>query len=69
MMWRMENIHIVGFALCFITLMKKTRNARLQVMSAMVEFWAYIFTARKNELLKHGTGGLKMDEYIKREVV
>jgi DNA-directed RNA polymerase subunit RPC12/RpoP len=39
-------------------------------MSAMVGFWAVcIFTTRKNKLLKHGTGGLNMSDYISREAM
>lgn len=68
MMSHIENIHIVGLALCFTTLTRKTRNAQLQAMNAMAGFWAAcIFTTRKNKPLKHGTGGLTMAEYIERE--
>nr|DAF39722.1 MAG TPA: helix-turn-helix domain-containing protein [Caudoviricetes sp.] len=60
-MRHIENIPIVGLALSFTTLTRKTRNARSQGMSAMAGFWAVcILTTRKNKLLKHGTGGLTM---------
>ena len=37
-------------------------------MNVMAGFWEVcIFTTRKNELLKHGTGELRMTEYIERE--
>nr|DAI47382.1 MAG TPA: hypothetical protein [Caudoviricetes sp.] len=65
MMRHIEDIPIVGWALCFTTLTRKTRNARLQAMSAMVGFWAVcIFTTQKNKLLKHGTGGLTMAKSV-----
>ena len=57
--------HPYSLDLCFTTLTRKTRNARLQAMSAMVGFWAVcIFTTRKNKLLKHGTGGLTMAKAV-----
>nr|DAG54752.1 MAG TPA: hypothetical protein [Caudoviricetes sp.] len=65
MMRHIENIPIVGLASCFTTLTRKTRNARLQAMSAMAGFWdVCIFTTRKNKLLKHGTGGLTMAKAV-----
>lgn len=68
MMRHIENIPIVDLALCFTTLTRKTRNARLHAMSAMAGFWAAcIFTTRKNKPPRHGIGGWKMDEYFKRE--
>nr|DAE45830.1 MAG TPA: hypothetical protein [Caudoviricetes sp.] len=38
MMKHIENIPIVDLALCFTTLMRKIRDARLQAMSAMAGF-------------------------------
>nr|DAM30847.1 MAG TPA: hypothetical protein [Caudoviricetes sp.] len=64
MMSHIENVPIVGLALCFTMLTRTTRNARLQAMSAMAGFWVVcIFTTRKNKPLRHGTGGRRMGQH------